>query len=103
MRAARALMHERYEALYDQTAAGHPPDGADVAEVRAICVHATDVAIETATMAYHFAGSSGLHHPHVIGRLLRDLHTAGLHQVMSDTAYENHGKFRLGLPADPLA
>jgi hypothetical protein len=44
-----------------------------------------------------------LHHPHVLGRLLRDLNTAGLHQVMSDTAYENHGKFRLGLPADPLA
>ncbi len=103
IRAARALMHERYEALYDKTAAGHPPDGADIAEVRAICVYATDVAIETATAAYHFAGSSGLHHPHVIGRLLRDLHTAGLHQVMSDTAYENHGKFRLGLPADPLA
>jgi hypothetical protein len=35
--------------------------------------------------------------------LLRDLNTAGLHQVMSDTAYENYGKFRLGLPADPLA
>ena len=103
LRAARALMHERYEALYDKTAAGHLPDGADVADVRAICVHATDIAIETATLAYHFAGSSGLHHPHVLGRLLRDLNTAGLHQVMSDTAYENHGKFRLGLPADPLA
>jgi hypothetical protein len=44
-----------------------------------------------------------LHHPHVIGRLLRDLNTAGLHQVMSDTAYENHGKVRLGLPADPMS
>ena len=48
-------------------------------------------------MAYHFAGNTGLHHPNVIGRLLRDLNTAGLHQVMSDIAYENHGKFRLGL------
>jgi indole-3-acetate monooxygenase len=61
------------------------------------------VAVGTATMAFHFAGATGLHHPHVIGRLLRDLNTAGIHQVMSDTAYENHGKFRLGLPADPLA
>jgi indole-3-acetate monooxygenase len=103
LRAARALMHERYEQLYDSVNAGHRPNGADIADVRAICVHATDVAIETATMAYHFAGNTGLHHPHVIGRLLRDLNTAGLHQVMSDTAYENHGKFRLGLPADPLA
>jgi len=103
LRAARALMHERYDALYDKVAAGHLPDGADIADVRAICVHATEIAIGVATMAYHFAGNTGLHHPHVIGRLLRDLNTAGIHQVMSDTAYENHGKFRLGLPADPLA
>jgi alkylation response protein AidB-like acyl-CoA dehydrogenase len=103
LRAARALMHERYDQLYDSVSSGALPDGAAVADVRAICVHATDVAIETATMCYHFAGNTGLHHPHVIGRLLRDLNTAGIHQVMSDTAYENHGKFRLGLPADPLA
>jgi alkylation response protein AidB-like acyl-CoA dehydrogenase len=103
LRSARALLHERYQALYDKVNAGHKPDGADVADVRAIAVHATDVAIAVATMAYHFAGNTGLHHPHVIGRLLRDLNTAGMHQVMSDTAYENHGKFRLGLPADPLA
>jgi indole-3-acetate monooxygenase len=103
LRAARALMHERYELLWQKVNRGERPDGADIADVRAICVHATDVAIETATMAYHFAGNTGLHHPHVIGRLLRDLNTAGLHQVMSDTAYENHGRFRLGLPADPLA
>lgn len=103
LRAARALMHERYEALYEKVKAGKKPDGADIADVRAICVHATDVAIAVATMAYHFAGNTGLHHPNVIGRLLRDLNTAGIHQVMSDTAYENHGKFLLGLPADPLA
>ena len=103
LRAARALMHERYDALYDKVTGGGKPDGADIADVRAICVHATDVAISVATMAYHFAGNTGLHHPHVIGRLLRDLNTAGIHQVMSDTAYENHGKFLMGLPADPLA
>lgn len=103
LRAARALMHERYGQLWRSVNAGELPDGAAIADVRAICVYATDIAIEIATMAYHFAGNTGLHHPHVIGRLLRDLNTAGLHQVMSDTAYENHGKFRLGLPADPLA
>ncbi len=103
LRAARALMHERYDQLWRKVNAGEQPDGADIADVRAICLHATDVAVETATMVYHFAGNTGLHHPHVIGRLLRDLNTAGIHQVMSDTAYENHGKFLLGLPADPLA
>ena len=104
LRAARALMHERYDALYDKVVAGTMPDGADIADVRAICVHATDVAIGVATMVYHFAGNTGLHHPSVIGRLLRDLNTAGIHQVMSDTAYENHGQFKLGLStANPLA
>ena len=103
LRAARALMHEGYDRLWRKVNAGGEPDGPDIADVRAICVYATDVAIEVATMAYHFAGNTGLHHPHVIGRLLRDINTAGIHQVMSDTAYENHGKYRLGLPSDPLA
>lgn len=103
IRAARALMHERYDQLYEKVSAGELAEGSDIADVRAICVHATDVAISVATSAFHFAGNTGLHHPHVLGRLLRDLNAAGLHQVMSDTAYENHGKFRLGIPADPLA
>jgi alkylation response protein AidB-like acyl-CoA dehydrogenase len=103
LRAARALMHERYGALYDKVAAGQAADAADVADVRAMAVYATDLAVWVATQAFHFAGNTGLHHPHVLGRLLRDLNTAGLHQVMSDTAYENHGKVRLGLPADPMA
>jgi indole-3-acetate monooxygenase len=103
LRAVRALLHERYEQLYEIASAGKIPDGAAIADVRAAALYATDIAIETTTAAFHFAGNTGLHHPHVLGRLLRDLNTAGLHQVMSDTAYENHGKFRLGLPADPLS
>lgn len=103
LRAARALLHERYEQLYAIANAGKIPDGAAVADVRAAALYATDIAVGIATAAFHFSGNTGLHHPNVIGRLLRDLNTAGLHQVMSDTAYENHGKFRLGLPADPLS
>ncbi len=103
LRGARALMHERYGALYDKIVAGQSADAADIADVRAIAVYATELAVWVATQTYHFAGNTGLHHPHVLGRLLRDLNTAGLHQVMSDTAYENHGKLRLGLPADPMS
>ncbi len=103
LRGARALMHERYAALYDKVVAGQLPDTADIADVRAIAIYATDLAVWVATQTFHFAGNTGLHHPHVLGRLLRDLNTAGLHQVMSDTAYENHGKIRLGLPADPMS
>jgi len=103
LRSARALMHERYAELYEVAGAGKIPDGAAIADVRAIAVYATDIAVDTVTKAFHFAGNTGLHHPHALGRLLRDLNTAGLHQVMSDTAYENHGKFRLGLSPDPMS
>jgi len=103
IRSARALLHQRYQQLFDDVCAGKMPDAAAIADVRAAALYATDIAIETVTQVYHFAGNTGLHHPHVVGRLLRDLNTAGLHQVMSDTAYENHGKFRLGLPADPMS
>jgi len=103
IRSVRALLHERYDELHDKARSGRPLEGADIADVRAMAVYATDIAIEIATMTYHFAGNTGLRHPHILGRLLRDLNTAGLHQVMSDTSYENHGKFRLGLAADPLA
>jgi alkylation response protein AidB-like acyl-CoA dehydrogenase len=103
LRAARALMYERYEEMWQSVSAGQVPDGPAIADVRAIGVHCTDVAIEIVTKVYHFGGNTALHQPHIIERLLRDVNTAGLHQVMSDTAYENHGKFLLGLPADPLA
>ena len=103
LRSARALMHERYAELYGKVCAGGTIEGSEIADVRAMAVYATDLAVWVATNTFHFAGNTGLHHPHVLGRLLRDLNTAGVHQVMSDTAYENHGKFRLGLPADPLA
>jgi alkylation response protein AidB-like acyl-CoA dehydrogenase len=103
IRGALALMINRYDEIFEKVKAGQLPTHADIADTRAIGVHATDVAISVATMSYHFAGNTGLRHPHILGRLLRDLNTAGLHQVMSDTAYENHGKFRLGMAADPLA
>ena len=102
IRAARALMHERYAELYAKVLAGKLPEAADIADVGRspstppICRldgHARPI----------ISPAIRLHHPHVLGRLLRDVNAAGLHQVMSDTAYENHGKFRLGLPADPLA
>jgi indole-3-acetate monooxygenase len=103
LKSVRALIHSVYQHHAAALHAGTRPDGAAVAELRGACVYATAVATDIISGVYHFAGSAGLHHPSVIGRLLRDVHTAGIHQVMSDTAYENHGKFLLDLPADPMA
>src|SRR5665213_3341754 len=103
LRAMRALMHQRFDEIYADIKKGILPDDASIADTRAMAVFATDFALETITTVFHFCGNTGLRHPHVISRLVRDINVAGLHQVMSDTAYENHGKFRLGIPTDPMS
>src|SRR6204780_4177285 len=66
IRSIRALMHERYDELHRKTAAkGRPLEGAEIADGRAMAVYATDIAVDVAGMAYHFAGNTGLRHPHI--------------------------------------
>ncbi|NQV57893.1 MAG: acyl-CoA dehydrogenase family protein [Rhodospirillales bacterium] len=103
LRSARALLHQSYTELEAKTLDGWRPDAAAVTEGRSMAVFCTDIAIDIASKAYHFAGNTALHQPHTIERIFRDLHTAGLHQVISDTSYENQGKILLGLPIDPAA
>ena len=98
LRAARALLHETYATMYEKLETGWRPASADVTDLRATTVLCTDVAKEISAQAFHFAGNTALRQPHIIERLFRDFHTAGLHQVVSDTAYENHGLERLGFP-----
>jgi hypothetical protein len=81
---ARALMYEGYEHLYDGVTKTCRRGGDR--RWRAICVHTTDLAIENGNDTQ--PRNSG--RP-VLGGLSRDLNIAGLHQVMSDTANENHG------------
>jgi hypothetical protein len=80
---------------------GKLPDGVTIADVRAICVYTANMAMETANDVLPRCRQHWTTHPDVLGRLLRDLNIAGFHQTMGDSAYENQGKFRLGLPADP--
>ena len=103
LRSARALLHQSYTEMEAKTLDGWRPDAAAITEGRSIALLCTDIAIDIASRAYHFAGNTALHQPHTIERLFRDLHTAGLHQVVSDTAYENQGKIMLGLPTDPMS
>ncbi|MFN8457116.1 MAG: acyl-CoA dehydrogenase family protein [Anaerolineae bacterium] len=103
LRSARALLFDRFEALWQKVCAGQVPDGAEVAEARVLAVYVTDIAVEIVTRAFRYGGGGALYTPHILERLLRDTNGAGQHQVVSDTAYENHGKFLLGLPADPMA
>ena len=103
LRSARAFLFNRYEELWQKVSGGEKASPQDVAEVRGAAVYATHVAAEIGTLGFRYGGGGALFQPNIFERSLRDLHAATQHQVMSDTAYENHGKFLLGLEADPMA
>ena len=66
--------------------------------MRSVCSYSTDVAAEVVTQAFRFAGGAALFESSVLQRCLRDINAGAQHQMVSDTAYENHGQFMLGLP-----
>jgi hypothetical protein len=56
-----------------------------------------------ATSAFRYGGGTALYHTNILQRCLRDINAAAQHAMVSDTAYENHGQFALGLPeATPM-
>ena len=98
LRAARALNVEILGNAWDAVCAGHPPEPPLQAQMRAVATHTTDVAADVATQAFRYAGGSALFNTHILQQCLRDINAAAQHQMVSDTAYENHGQFLLGLP-----
>jgi alkylation response protein AidB-like acyl-CoA dehydrogenase len=103
LRSARALMHRSYIEIERKISTGWRPDAAAITEGRSIALFCTDIAKEIAAKVYHFGGNTALHGPNAIEQIFRDIHTAGLHQVVSDTSYENLGHALLGLPVNPMA
>lgn len=97
LRAARALVLERNREAWDVVSAGQKPDARLQTELRSSATLATDVALEVATQAYRYAGGAAVYKPNVLERSVRDLYTATQHFMVSDSAYEAHGKALLGL------
>lgn len=102
LRAARALAIEVFEKAWQTVCGGKTPDGQLHAEARACGTLVMDVAIEVADMAFRYGGGSSMRLGHILQRCLRDLYAASTHLIVSDSSYENYGKFILGLPADPM-
>ena len=98
LRAARALNVEILDAAWDAVCAGHPPEPPLQAQMRAVATHTTDVAADVTSQAFRYGGGSALFTTSILQQCLRDINAAAQHQMVSDTAYENHGQFLLGLP-----
>ena len=55
-------------------------------------------------MAVRYAAGSAVYSGNILQRCLRDLQMADTHFIVSDTSYEGHGQFMLGMPgANPFA
>lgn len=98
LRAARALNVEILGEAWDAVCAGHPPEPPLQAQMRAIATHTTEVASDVTSQAFRYGGGAALFTTSILQQCLRDIHAAAQHQMVSDTAYENHGQFLLGLP-----
>ncbi len=98
LRAARALNVEILGDAWASVCAGHPPPPPLQAQMRAVATHTTDVAADAASQAFRYGGGSALFTTNILQQCLRDINAAAQHQMVSDTAYENHGQFLLGLP-----
>ncbi|PKB82814.1 MAG: hypothetical protein BZY88_03655 [SAR202 cluster bacterium Io17-Chloro-G9] len=104
MRAARALVVETLAEAWESVCRGVTPHQPLQARMRAAASFSTEVAADVVSQAFRYGGGTALYQSHVLQRCLRDINAAAQHNMVSDTAYENHGKFALGLPdADPMA
>ena len=98
LRAARALNVEILSEAWQCVCDGRTPPPPLQAQMRAVATHTTDVAVDVASRAFHYGGGEALFTGNILQQCLRDIHAAAQHQMVSDTAYENHGRFLLGLP-----
>lgn len=97
LKAARALNLDVFErATVAAGALKTLPESLEI-ELRAASTFAAETTIEIANMAFRYAAGSAMRLESPLQRCLRDLHAAGTHFVVSDTAYESHGQRLLGL------
>lgn len=98
LRAARALNVEILEEAWQSVSDGKTPAPPLQAQMRGCATYTTDVAADVVAQAFRYGGGSALFTTSVLQQCLRDINAAAQHQMVSDTAYENHGQFLLGLP-----
>ena len=103
LRAARALVVETLEEAWESVCRGVTPEPPLQARMRAAACFSTEEAAEIAAQAFRYGGGASLYQSQVLQKCLRDINAAAQHQMVGNSAYENHGQFLLGLPdASPM-
>ena len=103
LRAARSLVVEILEGVWDTLCNGGTPDVKMHVDMRSSATFATEVAVDVVTQAFRYAGGEAVYQPNVLQRCLRDINVAAQHLMVSNSSYESYGKLALGLPGvDPM-
>ena len=104
LRAARALVVEILQEVWATVSRGDAPTLQMQVEMRSSATYATEMAVEIVTRAFRSGGGSALYESSILPRCLRDINAAAQHLMVSDVAYEHHGKMALGFPdVDPMS
>ena len=100
---ARALAFQVLSSVWTEARAGRVPPEPMQAEARAAAVYVTEVAQRVTTVAFQSAGGGALFDINPLQRCFRDVHAAGQHFVVSQSAYRALGQFKLAQPdANPM-
>ena len=98
LRAARALVIEIFEEAWATVCDNRAPNPRLQAEMRSSAVFTTEVAVDVVSVAFRYGGGTAVYLSNILQRCLRDINAAAQHLMVSDSSYENHGQFALGLP-----
>lgn len=100
---ARALAFQVLSSVWTEARAGRVPPPPMQAEARAAAMYITEVAQQVTTVAFQSAGGGALFDTNPLQRCFRDVHAAGQHFVVSQSAYRALGQFKLAQPdANPM-
>ena len=97
------MVSESLERAWESACNGITPDLQLQIEMRSSATYATEVSVEVASQAFRYGGGLAMYNTSVLQRCLRDLDAAAQHLMVSDSSYENHGQFMLGMSGiDPM-
>jgi alkylation response protein AidB-like acyl-CoA dehydrogenase len=100
---ARALALQVLSSVWTEARAGRVPPPPMQAEARAAAIYITEVAQRVTTVAFQSAGGGALFDTNPLQRCFRDVHAAGQHFMVSQSAYRALGQFKLAQPdANPM-
>lgn len=96
LRSVRALTFDVFDEVWSGLGPGVAPTPNQQAQMRSVASFATEVCLDVVTRAFRYAGGEAVYGGDLIQRRWRDLNTAGQHFLVSESAFENHGRFLLG-------